>query len=589
MSQNAHILAIAPYPGLKNSLLEAAKALPAVHLDVIVANLDAAEHLLRPDVLSQYDILISRGGTAELISRITHIPVVQIRISILDMLRMIQTARQSGDAFAIVGFSNITQPARIVAEILHFDFPIVEIHSKQEAQTVLRELVAKRYNLIVGDVITVDTARTMGQNALLVNSGVESATEALHDALSIVSCLSTLRHEACAYLSILDACPQAIFYADSSGDFRYQNPAFQAGGLSPERALNACAGPDGDSLCAQDNQVYSLRNRTVSNGDASGHALFVDRMPEPEHSTRLHIKPLNAVERAYCLYDRETARAMESMIDTGSASRVFCVYGDPGTERELLAKHLHCRLTADCEGERFFVSVKSDAYAEDDWPQCAQLLREYAQKRQATLYFHDVQTIGTEGAQKLSTLLKQIGEEHPCLVVFSSTKLPDSLAIKQDYPDALCRRMCGPSFHIPPLCNRADSIPAICSMLVGQCNTKYGKQVVGFEPDAMSYLTRYTWPLNEVQLQNVVTHAVIGAGKAYITTDELMPALCQPEQASQQELLVDTSLPLEQMEQQIIQHVLRRCGMNQSVAAQSLGLSRSTLWRKQKPESHKAE
>ena len=32
MSQNAHILAIAPYPGLKNSLLEAAKALLLTYL-----------------------------------------------------------------------------------------------------------------------------------------------------------------------------------------------------------------------------------------------------------------------------------------------------------------------------------------------------------------------------------------------------------------------------------------------------------------------------------------------------------------------------------------------------------------------------
>ncbi len=584
MPQEANILAIAPYQGLKNSLLEAAKALHSVKLDVIVANLEAAEHLLQPDVLHKYDILISRGGTAELISRMTRIPVVQIRISILDMLRIIQTARQSGDAFAIVGFGNVTRPALTVAEILHFDFPIVEISGKQEVEAVLKELVARGRNLIVGDVVTVNTARAMGLNALLVNSGVESASEALHDALSIFNSLSALRQEASSYLSMLDASDQAILYVDSSGAVRYQNPAFQSSGLSSDQLLAACAGQEGETLYQHDKQIYTILKKNLPKGEAADHVLFLERMPQTDHATHFSVQPLTAVEKAYCLYDRDTAKAVETMIGLSDANRVLCVYGDPGTERELLAKHLHCRLMADREGDCFFITVKSDAFGEESWPQCASLLHDYAQKKQVTLYFHDVQMIGLEGAHRLSTFLKQIGEDHRCLLIFSSTKSPDSLAVKQDYPDALCRQMCGPSCYIPPLCKRADSIPAICSMMVGKCNSKYGKQVVGFEPDAMRFLVEYAWPLNEAQLQNVITRAITRASKAYLTREELMPILRQPQSADQRELLVDTSLCLEQIEQEIIEHVLRRCGMNQTAAAQSLGLSRSTLWRKQKPE-----
>lgn len=589
MSRQARFLAIAPYQGLKTSLLEAAKNLPSVQLDVIVANLEDAEQILQPEILQKYDVLISRGGTAEFIRRMTHIPLVQISISILDMLRMIQTARQSGDTFAIVGFGDITRPAKIVAEILQYELSIVEIGSKQEAESVLKDLAAAGCKLIIGDVVTVHTARLMGLNALLVNSGLESISVALNDAFSIFNSLRALRHEACVYSSVLDACERAILYRDSDGLVVYQSPAFRALELSEEQIESICAAQDGEMLYEHQNHLYSIQIKTVKRGDANGQAVFVRRMPENRELSDLQIRPLRVVEKAYCLYDQATAKTIESIIEPGKSNRTFSILGDPGTERELLAKHLHCRLMENDAGESLFITVKMEMLNSEEWQAYAELLHGYAQKSTVTLYFHDIHMLGKAGANRLTAFLEQISQNHRCIQIFSSTKALDALAAGQDYPDNLFRMMNGPCCYIPALNQRSDSIPAICSMMIGKCNTKYGKQVVGLEPDALEFLMHYTWPLNEVQLKNVITHTVIGAEKAYISLKELLPILRQPESTERNDLLIDTSLTLEEMEQEIIEYVLKRSNMNQTVAAQSLGLSRSTLWRKQKPGNRRTD
>lgn len=43
---------------------------------------------------------------------------------------------------------------------------------------------------------------------------------------------------------------------------------------------------------------------------------------------------------------------------------------------------------------------------------------------------------------------------------------------------------------------------------------------------------------------------------------------------------IDITKPLEEIERDIIQHVLMEENMNQSAAARRLGISRNTIWRK---------
>ena len=103
------ILGIAPYEGMKLAMERVAETYSNVSLDTFVGDLEEGAAIVRQNLDSTYDCIISRGGTAELIRKITDIPVVEIHLSVYDILRAIQLAENYAKHYAVVGFPNITQ------------------------------------------------------------------------------------------------------------------------------------------------------------------------------------------------------------------------------------------------------------------------------------------------------------------------------------------------------------------------------------------------------------------------------------------------------------------------------------------------
>ncbi len=84
------ILAIAPYEAMKTALLRAAEAFPDIQMDAYTADLQEGVEIMRQLSEENYDAVISRGGTADLIRPETHLPVIGIPVSVYDVLRTIK-------------------------------------------------------------------------------------------------------------------------------------------------------------------------------------------------------------------------------------------------------------------------------------------------------------------------------------------------------------------------------------------------------------------------------------------------------------------------------------------------------------------
>lgn len=65
-------------------------------------------------------MILSRGGTADLLSRETDIPALDISISLGDILQAIKLAENYRAKFAIVGFPSITERARLICNLLNY-------------------------------------------------------------------------------------------------------------------------------------------------------------------------------------------------------------------------------------------------------------------------------------------------------------------------------------------------------------------------------------------------------------------------------------------------------------------------------------
>jgi transcriptional regulator with PAS, ATPase and Fis domain len=139
--------------------------------------------------------------------------------------------------------------------------------------------------------------------------------------------------------------------------------------------------------------------------------------------------------------------------------------------------------------------------------------------------------------------------------------------------------------HIPPLRERQDDIPFLANYFLEMTCERSGRVFRGFSESALALLVNYTWPGNVRELENAVERAATLADGPWITPRDL------PSEVSGHGLPLLTEghappLPdnftLEQVEAWYIRRILDREKGNQTRAAQALGISRSTLWRKAK-------
>jgi len=78
---------------------------------------------------------------------------------------------------------------------------------------------------------------------------------------------------------------------------------------------------------------------------------------------------------------------------------------------------------------------------------------------------------------------------------------------------------------LPPLRQRRSDIPLLAAFFVERYARQFGKQITGIAQDTMDLLSRYDWPGNIRELQNVVERAVVlSRGPILRLGTDLLPA-----------------------------------------------------------------
>jgi DNA-binding NtrC family response regulator len=129
--------------------------------------------------------------------------------------------------------------------------------------------------------------------------------------------------------------------------------------------------------------------------------------------------------------------------------------------------------------------------------------------------------------------------------------------------------------NIPPLRERREDIPALAAHFLAKYASRYRKQIKAFSPESMEKLLEYSWPGNVRELDHTVERAVIMCRDEEIQLGNLGLQLLGRSRAVN---LADMSL--EESEALLISKALARYSGNISQAAEALGLSRGTFYRR---------
>lgn len=183
--EKVKILAIVPYEELREDILKASKAFDNLNIQVVVGTMDAGLKFAVEGQRAGYDVIISRGGTAEMIEEHVSIPVINIPVSSYDYISLIEQVGRNSVKTAIIGYANVTENAHAVKILSNTKLDIFTIMNPKEISPLLQEMKQQGFEVIIGDVVTIEFSKILGMKGILMKSGIESARKAIATAIKI--------------------------------------------------------------------------------------------------------------------------------------------------------------------------------------------------------------------------------------------------------------------------------------------------------------------------------------------------------------------------------------------------------------------
>ena len=293
------------------------------------------------------------------------------------------------------------------------------------------------------------------------------------------------------------------------------------------------------------------------------------------------------------------ASMLKLLPDIASSEASVVLEGESGTGKELLAKAIH-NLSPRSDGP--FVAVNCSALTETLLESelfghekaaftgaISSKVGRFELARGGTLFLDEIGDIKPDIQVKLLRVLEErvferVGGIRPISMdarLITATNRDLLQEVRQGrFREDLYYRLRTIPLILPPLRQRLEDIPLLVNHFVSRFNAKYKKNVRGLDPKVMSLLAQYHWPGNIRELQHILEHAFVFVKGPVITLAHL-PKLQEPE-----DVLTSAGYPgnsaMSEDELQAILKALEKTGGRRTNAAQTLGVSRSTLWRKMK-------
>src|SRR5688572_12143570 len=269
------------------------------------------------------------------------------------------------------------------------------------------------------------------------------------------------------------------------------------------------------------------------------------------------------------------------------------ILGENGTGKELIARAIHQRSP---RKDNSFVSVDMGAITEtlfeselfghkkgsftdarEDRPGRFELAND------GTLFLDEIGNLSLSLQSKLLSALQsrqvtRVGSNQSSPVnirLVCATNMPIHKMVQEGtFRQDLLYRINTVEIRVPPLSERVEDIPLLAQHYLNYYAKKYHKLVNTIAAEAMDRLKRYAWPGNIRELQHAIERAVIMTDSASLQESDFLLS------RSLTSGPVSNTLNLDEVERAAIAKALQMHNGNISKAADELGLTRASLYRR---------
>ena len=594
------------------------------HVSLHLARLGRAIRLAKQLEAQDVDVIVCRGGTAHVIitSRV-RIPVVEIAITGQDLAQVFHEAKRitglERPGVAMLAFDNMKYDIEALSDILGIDLAIYRLETIEDIPARIKEVEQHGTDLVVGGRRTVNLAHSHGFKTHLIRSGDFSMRAAFLEAEKICQARKLEKEQAYKFKALADHSMEGIISINREKTVEVFNPAAQR---LLNRSSSSAIGQKIDLFlegldiedCLQNQQ--NIVGQTLQHGEAwlsvNAAPIIVDnhvtgallaiqdvtQIQEVEAKIRHSVVTRRFIAR-YQLKDvtgnseeiRESRRIAREFAQVDATVLIF---GESGTGKELFAQGIHN------ESRRRlgpFVAVNCAAlpvslleselfgYVEGAFTGATKKgkpgLFEMAHK--GTIFLDEISEMDKSGQNRLLRVLQdrqvmRLGDDKyipvDVRVVTATNKKLWDLMKSGDFRQDLYYRLKVLTLNLPPLRRRTGDIPALAAYFADKFKKQHQKRME-ILPEAYEYMAQYDWPGNVRELMFFMERLIIIANEKTIGLAALKKYWDDREESE--------TLPADGpgfSEAARISEALKHHNSNISKAAQSLGMDRSTLYRK---------
>ena len=268
------------------------------------------------------------------------------------------------------------------------------------------------------------------------------------------------------------------------------------------------------------------------------------------------------------------------------------IQGESGTGKELAARAIHFEsqfaeepfVVIDC-GSLTDTLLESELFGHEKGAftgaqKMKQGLLEFATG--GSVFLDEIGNISDAMQTKLMRVIQEkqitrVGGVSPINIdvrfIVASNKDLERMAVANEFRHDLYHRLNVVKLTMPPLREHRDDIPLLIQHFIKLYAENFQRDVKGFDNDGIKKLVAYDWPGNVRELQNLIERSIALADAPIMKLEEITSLRSTD--------TIDSDLPsLEELEKRYILKLLERFNDSRDKTAETLGINKSTLWRK---------
>ena len=574
------------------------------------------------------EVFIARGLTAETLLRSpVETPVVEVLVSGQDLAITLEEAKRltglRRPRIALLAFASIHRDLEVLARLLDIDLHIYEVmNDRRHIEAQIRQAKAEGAHIAVTGTFTADIARQCGLIHLTLESGDVSLRTALLEASRLADARKLEKTRTKRFQAVMESSRDGLLVLDAKGRILDANAAVR-------RILRFNSSPTG--LQADTFLPAAALQRCIQQGieildelvHLQGRSLFFSATPirvgKEITGAVASLQPSEAISALESKIRKDLAAkglvaqytfddilgASPEMRATLSLARTFAatgstvlLVGETGTGKELFAQAIHNQ-SSFRQGP--FVAVncaalppsllESELFGYDEGaftgarrkgkPGLFELAHE------GSIFLDEISEMDHYGQTRLLRVIQErcsmrLGGSRyipvKTRIIAASNRDLHGLVREGRFREDLFYRLNVLTLSIPPLRERSGEVPFLARHFIAQHQRLHGRGV-RLSPTALERLSAHEWPGNIRELHNVLERLTLMAEGASVSA-ELLDRVLQPASLPRTGRYEQKSRPTAVDERQRIIEALAASGGNQQRAARSLGMHRSTLYRK---------